>query len=173
VPAQLAACRRRRGRRSLRADGGVVRRAARAEAPQPVARAGERSAAPGGRVSVAGDAARMIFPVVRELTAAGAPCRVPVAVTCRVLGFSRQADYSWLADPVSLDPPMGLLGELDRNRGAVLVVWARGICRSARFFHFLSFVAPAGAGWSGRRSRWPAGAGRHRLPGQFPGPVPG
>jgi len=27
--------------------------------------------------------------------------RVPVAVTCRVLGFSRQAYYSWLADPVS------------------------------------------------------------------------
>jgi len=26
---------------------------------------------------------------------------VPVAVTCRVLGFSRQAYYAWLADPVS------------------------------------------------------------------------
>ena len=32
-----------------------------------------------------------IFPLVRELAAVGAPCRVPVAVTCRVLGFSRQA----------------------------------------------------------------------------------
>ena len=43
----------------------------------------------------------MIFPLVRELAAAGAPVRVPVAVTCRVLGFSRQAYYSWLADPVA------------------------------------------------------------------------
>jgi putative transposase len=42
----------------------------------------------------------MIFPLVRELAAAGAPVRVPVAVTCRVLGFSRQAYYAWLADPV-------------------------------------------------------------------------
>lgn len=29
------------------------------------------------------------------------PVRVPVAVTCRVLGFSRQAYYQWLRDPVS------------------------------------------------------------------------
>jgi len=43
----------------------------------------------------------MIFPLVRELAAAGAPVRVPVAVTCRVLGFSRQAYYAWVADPVS------------------------------------------------------------------------
>ena len=43
----------------------------------------------------------MIFPLVRELVAPGVPVRVPVAVTCRVLGFSRQAYYSWLADPVS------------------------------------------------------------------------
>ena len=42
----------------------------------------------------------MIFPLVRELAAAGAPVRVPVAVTCRVLGFSRQAYYAWVADPV-------------------------------------------------------------------------
>jgi putative transposase len=43
----------------------------------------------------------MIFPLVRELAAAGAPVRVSVAVTCRVLGFSRQAYYAWVADPVS------------------------------------------------------------------------
>lgn len=46
----------------------------------------------------------MIYPLVRDLasvTVAGAPVRVPVAVTCRVLGFSRQAYYAWLADPVS------------------------------------------------------------------------
>ncbi len=42
----------------------------------------------------------MMYPLVRELAAAGAPVRVPVAVTCRVLGFSRQAYYAWLASPV-------------------------------------------------------------------------
>jgi putative transposase len=39
----------------------------------------------------------MSFPLVRDLAAAG----VPVAVACRVLGFSRQAFYAWDADPVS------------------------------------------------------------------------
>ena len=39
----------------------------------------------------------MSFPLVRDLAAAG----VPVAVACRVLGFSRQAFYAWHADPVS------------------------------------------------------------------------
>jgi putative transposase len=39
----------------------------------------------------------MMFPLVRDLAAAG----IPVAVTCRVLGFSRQAFYAWQADPVS------------------------------------------------------------------------
>jgi putative transposase len=38
----------------------------------------------------------MIFPLVRDLAAAG----VPVAVACEVLGFSRQAFYSWQRDPV-------------------------------------------------------------------------
>ncbi|MBB4912780.1 hypothetical protein H4W32_001594 [Actinophytocola algeriensis] len=42
-----------------------------------------------------------MFPLVRELAAAGAPIRVPVAVTCRVLGISRQAYYQWVRDPVS------------------------------------------------------------------------
>ena len=39
----------------------------------------------------------MIYPLVRELAVDG----VPVAVTCRVLGFSRQAFYAWDANPVS------------------------------------------------------------------------
>jgi transposase InsO family protein len=39
----------------------------------------------------------MMYPLVRELAVDG----VPVAVTCRVLGFSRQAFYAWDADPVS------------------------------------------------------------------------
>lgn len=39
----------------------------------------------------------MTYPLVRELAADG----IPVAVTCGVLGFSRQAYYAWLTDPVS------------------------------------------------------------------------
>ncbi|SMY13303.1 Transposase InsO and inactivated derivatives [Brevibacterium jeotgali] len=39
----------------------------------------------------------MMYPLVRDLAAAG----VPVAVTCRVLGFSKQAFYAWCAHPVS------------------------------------------------------------------------
>ena len=39
----------------------------------------------------------MIYPLVLELADDG----VPVAVTCRVLGFSKQAFYRWRADPVS------------------------------------------------------------------------
>ena len=39
----------------------------------------------------------MMYPLVRELAADG----VPVTVTCRVLGFSRQAYYAWHANPVS------------------------------------------------------------------------
>lgn len=43
----------------------------------------------------------MIYPLVREMAAAGAPVRVPVAVACRVLGFTEQAYYKWLGNPVS------------------------------------------------------------------------
>ena len=39
----------------------------------------------------------MKYPLVRDLAARG----VPVAVTCRVLKFSKQAFYKWQADPVS------------------------------------------------------------------------
>jgi len=39
----------------------------------------------------------MIYPLVLELAAD----RIPVAVACRVLGFSKQAFYRWRADPVS------------------------------------------------------------------------
>ncbi len=39
----------------------------------------------------------MMFPLVRELAAD----RIPVAVTCRVLGFSKQAFFQWRANPVS------------------------------------------------------------------------
>jgi transposase InsO family protein len=39
----------------------------------------------------------MKYPLVRDLAAEG----VPVAVTCRVLGFSKQAYFKWLREPVS------------------------------------------------------------------------
>jgi putative transposase len=39
----------------------------------------------------------MMFPLVRDLAAD----KIPVAVACRVLGFSKQAYYKWRADPVS------------------------------------------------------------------------
>ncbi|MFJ6041516.1 DDE-type integrase/transposase/recombinase [Streptomyces ardesiacus] len=43
----------------------------------------------------------MMYPLVRELAAAAAPHRVPVAVTCWVLGLARQPYYRWLASPVT------------------------------------------------------------------------
>lgn len=43
----------------------------------------------------------MIYPLVQELAAAGTSTRVPVAVTCRVLGFSQQGYYQWLRRPRS------------------------------------------------------------------------
>ena len=42
----------------------------------------------------------MRYPLVLDL-AADPDHRIPVAVTCRVLGFSKQAFYTWKADPVS------------------------------------------------------------------------
>ena len=39
----------------------------------------------------------MSYPLVRDLAAGG----IPVAVTCRVLGFSKQAFYAWRQNPVS------------------------------------------------------------------------
>jgi transposase InsO family protein len=39
----------------------------------------------------------MMYPLVQELAAD----KIPVVVTCRVLGFSKQAFYQWQADPVS------------------------------------------------------------------------
>ncbi|WP_307055902.1 IS3 family transposase [Arthrobacter bambusae] len=40
---------------------------------------------------------KMIYPLVTDLAAEG----VPVAVTCRVLGFSKQGYYRWKASPVT------------------------------------------------------------------------
>src|SRR3954464_10479392 len=43
----------------------------------------------------------MMYPLVRDLAAADAHHRVPVAVTCRVLKIARQSYYRWLARPVT------------------------------------------------------------------------
>ena len=39
----------------------------------------------------------MMYPLVLDLAAD----KIPVAVTCRVLGFSKQAFYAWKKEPVS------------------------------------------------------------------------
>jgi hypothetical protein len=44
-----------------------------------------------------GDLPKMRYPLVLDLAADG----IPVAVTCRVLGFSKQAFYAWRQNPVS------------------------------------------------------------------------
>lgn len=43
----------------------------------------------------------MIYPLVLDLAKRDAPVRVPVVVTCRVLGFSTQAFYKWKKNPCS------------------------------------------------------------------------
>lgn len=43
----------------------------------------------------------MMYPLVQEMAAIGAPVRVPVVVACRVLGFSEQAYYKWVRAPRS------------------------------------------------------------------------
>lgn len=44
----------------------------------------------------------MIYPVVKDMAQAVSPrVRVPVGVSCRVLGFSRQAFYKWVKNPLS------------------------------------------------------------------------
>lgn len=58
---------------------------------------GERDPASGGGVFRQGDLPKMIYPLVEDLAVDG----VPVAVTCRVLGFSKQAFYTWKAAPVT------------------------------------------------------------------------
>ena len=61
------------------------------------ARAGERDPAPGGRLLRQGAPPKMRYPLVLDLAADG----IPVAVTCRVLGFSTQAFNKWRRNPVS------------------------------------------------------------------------
>jgi len=42
-----------------------------------------------------------MYPLVLELAAPDALLRVAVGVTCRVLGFSKQAFYQWKKNPFS------------------------------------------------------------------------
>ncbi len=51
----------------------------------------------GYRVSFPTHTPKMIYPLVMELAVAG----IPVAVTWRVLKFSKQAFYKWKAQPMS------------------------------------------------------------------------
>ena len=39
----------------------------------------------------------MMYPLVQDLAVDG----IPVTLTCRVLGFSKQAFYKWQANPVA------------------------------------------------------------------------
>ncbi len=62
----------------------------------------------------------MIYPLVKEMAVVGAPVRVPVAVTCRVLGLSIQVYYKWLGQSVSAREVedgelIAVLGELSRR----------------------------------------------------------
>ena len=85
-------------RRSGDRGGGEMRRgAARAAEAEQAAGAGERDPAPGGGLLRPRRPPKMMYPLVRELAADG----IPVAVTCRVLGFSKQAFYKWQANPVT------------------------------------------------------------------------
>ncbi len=58
---------------------------------------------PGGRLPICRrrTCREMTYPLVHELTSVGAPVRVPVLVTCRVLNIARQPYYRWLAGPVT------------------------------------------------------------------------
>ena len=66
--------------------GRGVRRTTRPTQAQPGPGAGERGAAPGGGVFVAGEfVGKRLYPLVSELAADG----IPVTVTCRVLKLAR------------------------------------------------------------------------------------
>jgi len=60
-------------------------------------RAGERDPAPGDGLLRSGLPPKEIYPLVVDLVVAG----IPVAVTCWVLGFSKQAYDEWRAAPVT------------------------------------------------------------------------
>ena len=57
----------------------------------------QENEAPGCRISGQGHQPKMMYPLVTDLAADA----VPVAVTCRVLGFSKQGYCRWRASPVT------------------------------------------------------------------------
>ena len=59
------------------------------------ARDGERDPSSGGGLLRQGRAPKMTFPLVQDLAAE----RIPVRLTCGVLGFSPQAYYKWQTEP--------------------------------------------------------------------------
>ena len=86
--------------------------------------AGSGGDAPGGGLPVPGHAPKMMYPLVLDLAAKEAPVRVPVAVTCRVLGFSKQGFYQWRKDPVTQrdwDDAALINAALDRTRVACCI----------------------------------------------------
>ena len=97
LPAPLAQARRHRRRHPARRHQQRVGRAAGVAEAEPDSGAGERDPAPGGGVLRPRDRPKMSYPLVLDLAADG----IPVAVTCRVLGFSKQAFYAWRQDPLS------------------------------------------------------------------------
>ena len=114
-----------------------------------------------------------MYPLVRELAAAGAPIRVPVAVTCRVLGFSKQGYYKWVRQPVAdrvweeahlinelhdlhaEEPEFGYRGLSDELEDLGHVLSERRVWRLCNVAGITSVITPLPAGWParGRRSR--------------------
>lgn len=95
-PAQTGSKGRHRRRQPARNDQGRIRIAARSEESDPTARAGSGSDATRRRLFVPGRQPKMTFPLVRDFADDG----IPVAVACRVLGFSTQGFYTWKRSPV-------------------------------------------------------------------------
>lgn len=81
-----------------RPERSALKRPSGVSAPaDPALRAGERGAAGRRRVSVAGEPAGRLYPLVTELAGIG----IFVTVTCRVLRITRQPYYRWLANLIS------------------------------------------------------------------------
>ncbi len=114
----------------------------------------------------------MMYPLVLDLAAKTAPVRVPVAVTCRVLGFSKQGFYRWRKDPATQrdwedaasinaaldvhqeDPAFGyrLIADELRDLGHRASENRVGrLCRAQRIYSaFVQEEAPAGQAGPGR-----------------------
>lgn len=122
----------------------------------------------------------MTYPVVKDLARDG----IPVMLSCRVLGFSRQAYYQWLAEPVSMrewsdahaanavldahadDPEFGYRFLADELRGRGLAVSDHQVlkaCRLVRVRCCHSIRRGSGKGCA----RPPEVSGAHELDGDL------